>query len=306
MIAIHQENGAVVGVLGSSFHTSNSDIFAQGDFSIAVDFVERGDDDEQISEAAVAVESAVLGFTQAINTVRCTMRLPAMGSLDAMVHLIAEGRRLQKNVQQALLFCLAFHATMVVSYCLALVVASPVDIFPTGTALWFGLVVVPVIAVSMQWAEAEEVEMSRRRMPRLRPGEFGWDVRKALEEPTKMFVYFLVRAFPTAIFVVCVFFSVLVVTETEVRESAAITTSAANATTTGASNANTASPLDIVLWGSADNFQWSEESCLQAQNVAGLVMMLFALRLSLNSMHRNQSIFQGCRKGQRDAEVSYC
>jgi hypothetical protein len=40
MIAIHQENGAVVAALGSSFNTSSTDLFAQADVSIAVDFVE--------------------------------------------------------------------------------------------------------------------------------------------------------------------------------------------------------------------------------------------------------------------------
>lgn len=66
MIRIHQENGAVVGVLGSSFHTHMADTFAQGDLSVAVDFMEfaRETHPTDTSEAALRVQRAILSFTQ--------------------------------------------------------------------------------------------------------------------------------------------------------------------------------------------------------------------------------------------------
>ena len=313
---------------------------------------------------------------------QCTLRLPCMASADAIVHLVAEGRRLQRNVQQGLLFCLAFHLMLAAAYVLALLLNVPVDILPAGTVMWMGLVVVPAFAIAMQWSEAEAVEMSPKRMPRLRPGEFGWEKRKALESPARMvgfvhacvracvrtcacvrtwvhmrllrvqvykgvytcvcvcmyvrtrvcvcvcvcaFVgarrshggvdglwwrfsdvhrYFFARAFPTAVFAVCIFAAVLVQSPTPVTNS--------NTTATALMDGNDAA-LDLVLWsrssvssaGGDSVWEWNPRSCVLAQNMAALVFALAAVRLSLNSIHRNQSIFAGC-KNARTAEVRAC
>jgi amino acid transporter len=127
--------------------------------------------DSSAAGSALAVQGAVLGFTQALTTMRCTVRLPTMGSADAMVHLIAEARRLQRNTQQALLFALAFHLVLGCAYLLGLLLAAPVDVVPFGMVMWFSLAVVPAVVVAMHWTEAEAAEMTKRRMPRKRPGE---------------------------------------------------------------------------------------------------------------------------------------
>eukprot|EP00750_Incisomonas_marina_P012936 INCI17186.2.p1 GENE.INCI17186.2~~INCI17186.2.p1 ORF type:complete len:1539 (+),score=257.55 INCI17186.2:218-4834(+) len=311
MIGIHQENGAVVGVLGSSFHASNARIFSQSDLSIAVDFMEyaregvaqgSGPDVSRIrlpSRAAAAsfsVQRAVLGFTQAINTMQCTLRLPSMASADAMVHLIAEGRRLQRNAQQALFFALGFQLLLAFAYLLVLLLASPVDLLPAGSVMWLSLAVVPAIAIAMQWTEAEEVEMTKKRMPRLRPGEYGWDTRKALEEPGRIACYFLLRAFPTALFAVCVFIVALIESDSPIQYES-------NGSAVPMSNEIA---RDLVLWRMDTlplGTQWATHSCVLAQNMAALVFALCAARLSLNAMHRNQSIFRGCKRRVRDEEV---
>ena len=198
-----------------------------------------------------------------------------MSSADVVVDLIAEGRRLKNNVQQALLFALSFHLVLACSFIMGLLLWSPVEVVPAGTVMWFGLIVVPLLVVSMQWAEAERVEMTKKRIPRLRPGEFGWETRKALEKPRRLVIYFLVRGFPSAFFAVCLFHAVLVESE-----SSTIT-------------------LETILWGHGRAVEWDPRSCVLAQNVASLALALCALRMSLNAMHRNQSIFEGCHQQYR-------
>ncbi len=128
------------------------------------------------------------------------------------------------------------------------------------------------------------------------------------------------RAFPTAVFAVCVFAAVLVETAdpvtnlpiiiapttTLIANSSSSSSSSSSSTASAAATTASSSSFNIsdanavaraaILWGSPlpEGAQWNPRACVLAQNMACLVLALCILRLSMNALHRNQSIFEGC------------
>jgi hypothetical protein len=115
---------------------------------------------------------------------------------------------------------------------------------------------------------------------------------------------------------VCIFVAVLVVAPDPVLNAANLSSAAALALAAAAEEAaaggvvvvvDVASlpqsssewALHLMLWGNlptqlqlSQQPQWNPRACVLAQNTVAIVLALCAVRLSLNALHRNQSIFK--------------
>lgn len=192
MIRIYQENGESVFAMGSSLKADNWATFLQADISVSLDPFPSKDctfsTHNTFSRSRKPVPYSVsfeFAAAKALNTLPCTLPLPATTDLQQLSAYVCESRRLLANMQQVLLFALSCHLCLFLLLVLCAVLDCP-PILNGYQVLWLSWVIVPLLSMSLLASKRSPVLM-RQIAPK------NQDHIKAC---SRFVMYFLVRVMP--------------------------------------------------------------------------------------------------------------
>ena len=203
MMRVQQEMGEVVLIIASPLRKSSPLLYAVGDVAIALlappppppprivtlgKDAEAGSDDDGGKSLAVATHGKValpltpqhpqVRLANALASVHCALTVPAGVGLHLLLKAVADARRAVAATQQCLAYAAHAHTGLAMLVLVNIATAAPVLLAPHH-ALWFILVIIPILAVSLLTAAPEDRAAVRgARMPGKRADIITplWDV----------------------------------------------------------------------------------------------------------------------------------
>eukprot|EP00501_MAST-03F_sp_TOSAG23-6_P001261 GSMAST32.ASY1.ANO1.1308.1 assembled CDS len=175
MINIMQQNGEVVGALGSSMYASNASVLRCADLSIAV-----YDDPDKVNVGSTLPSRRELRLNNTICSLGCELRVDSLQSISVIVRLIKEGRRMLHvwlglykyfftiyNCRQSILFGFFSQVCCGLTILIGQLFDIPIVLTPM-CCFWLCCFQIPLLLFPILFTPVEAQAMSRLRVPQKR------------------------------------------------------------------------------------------------------------------------------------------
>lgn len=204
MIEIMQENGEIVGVLGSTLNYRNAEIFCQANASIGIEAIQPSvcaheDYDTESRPTTGGDDSSTYNavwLAHSISSLPCSLSV-GVGERISLLNLIAVSRHLLMLARTSLVFYLNCSLFLTCIQFFNQITLVP-PLISTGAVIYFLIVPLPLISGSLAASPRDDENVLKFATPK--------NVGSSSNVAVKMFLFgYFVKFLPTAIFVASIY-----------------------------------------------------------------------------------------------------